>query len=200
MIFVVLNLQNFFYKSSMFEGILHGITLQNGINLNKSDIIDICNILKITASSQYNNDDNPYNVLKNDNSGWCSWFDRKTILKPNEWIQFEFLNANVSINAYAFKVGLSPKSWKIEGSNDNNVFSIIHMKTLNEDFKEAVTADDWEDPRNDKLYQLDKMSQMFRYIRITQGDDGNWNWLDDPKYMHIFSFYRIELFGCYQKQ
>ena len=120
-------------------------------------------------------------------------------MKPNEWIQFDFKGNKVAINAYAFKVNTSPKSWKIEGSNDNKSFTIIHNKTLNEDFKEFVSISQWDHPKGEKLYTLDKVSDMFRYIRITQGDDGNWNYPNDPKYKHVFCLYRIELFGYYQQ-
>ena len=176
--------KEFLYKSSLFEGILHGLPLL------RNSILD--DYVIVTASSVYSSHI-PSNVLKNDGSCWYSWHDGQTVLKPNEWIQFDFKGNKVAINAYAFKVGHSPKSWKIEGSNDNTSFTIIHNKTLNEDFKEC-NWNNWE-----KLYTLDKVSDMFRYIRITQGDDGNWNYPDNPLYMHNFGFYRIELFGYYQQ-
>ena len=179
--------KEFLYKSSLFEGILHGLPLL------MNSILD--DYVIVTASSSYNSSHIPSNVLKNDDSRWISWHDCKTVLKPNEWIQFDFKGNKVAINAYAFKVKTSPKSWKIEGSNDNKSFTIIHNKTLNEDFK--VYPGYW-DPK-EKLYTLDKVSDMFRYIRITQGDDGNWDCPNDPTRKHILCLYRIELFGYYQQ-
>ena len=142
---------------------------------------DLCNngIIEVTASS-FIDGYVPSNVLKDDNSDWVSE-DVK-----NSWIQIDFKTRSVSLESYSLRSYWGPKSWKIEGSNDMNTFTLIDQRDNNDDFNKGLKS-------VIKHYNVnsseDQMRSRFRYIRITQGDDGRWG--ND----HYFRLARVEFFG-----
>ena len=151
-----------------FFGILNGLSNNNLIDLIQSGLI------QITASSD--NGNIPNNVLKNDNSYWIS----NNV--QNSWIQFDFKSTVISLVSYSLRSAYEPKSWKIEGSNDSINFTLIDQRSNNtNDFKHGQYIE--------KHYHVNGSQDKFRYIRITQGDDGR------VANDHYFYLYRVEFFG-----
>ena len=135
--------------------------------------------IEVTASSIWDDDYVPINVLKNDDSDWWS----KDV--KNSWIQFDFKSRSISLKSYSLRSYRGPKSWKIEGSNDMNTFILIDQRNKNNDFNSGYVTQHY-----DLNSSEDQMRMRFRYIRITQGDDGNW-WNNN----HCFYLNRVEFYG-----
>lgn len=137
---------------------------------------------RITCSSVYNNEaeNSPYNVV--------DYYDTENSFssedEPYSWICFDFLNRSVTLKCYSirsspFGENLSHlKSWVIEGSDDNEFWTII-------------------DERNDCSYLNGsnniisfecQNSLDFRYIRLRQTGE-NWR---NRNYLKLNA---IEFFG-----
>ena len=171
----MISCQSFKYLANVqdiFEGIFNFMKIEYGDDLCENGIIEV------TASSVYNNN-TPSNVLKIDNSYW--WSENV----KNSWIQFDFKTRSVSLKSYSLRSYRGPKSWKIEGSNDMNTFTLIDQRNNPNDFK-------WNEYVN-QHYNVNGSQDQFRYIRITQGDEGGW-W-DSSSIYHYFSLDRVEFYG-----
>ena len=147
--------------------------------LKKSKGDGLCNsdIIEVTASS-FIDHYVPSNVLK-DHGIWISE-DVK-----NSWIQFDFKTRSISLKSYSLRSSRGPKSWKIEGSNDMNTFTLIDQRDNPNDFE-------WDEYVN-QHYNVNGSQDQFRYIRITQGDEGGWG--HPSSITHYFYLYRVEFYG-----
>ena len=117
--------------------------------------------------------------MKNDDSCWISKDEK------NSWIQFDFKTRSVSLKSYSLRSKYGPKSWKIEGSNDMNTFTLIDQRNNPNDFKHCEYVN--------QHYNVNVSQDQFRYIRITQGDEGGW--CDSSSISHIFYLTRVEFYG-----
>lgn len=122
--------------------------------------------VKIECSNQYRDSYGPNNtVLFNENKYFCSNGD------SNSWISFDFKNHRAIPNYYSIKSGPypqnahHPKTWVIEGSNNNKKWDIISEQdccpSLNG--KNFVCA----------FPIKNSCSKRFRYIRMRQ-TGSNW--------------------------
>ena len=148
--------------------------------LKKSKGDDLSNngIIEVTASSIYK-DYVACNALKDDNSEWISQNVK------NSWIQIDFKTRSVSLKSYSLRSYCGPKSWKIEGSNDMNTFTLIDQRNNPNDFK----CDEYVNQH----YNVNGSQDQFRYIRITQGDEGGW--AGSSNITHYFYLNRVEFYG-----
>ena len=112
--------------------------------------------------------------MKNDDSCWYSNNEK------NSWIQFDFKTRSISLKSYSLRSCNGPKSWKIEGSNDMNTFTLIDQRNNPNDFKHCEYVN--------QHYNVNGSQDQFRYIRITQGDEGGHN-------AHCFWLERVEFYG-----
>ena len=162
------------FKSDLFSGIFDGLSKKLGRNLADSSDVDV------TASSISNSSRGPKNVLKNDSTCWLSQD------LPNSWIQFDFIQREVSITSYSINTGWKPKSWKVEGSTDGSTFEIIDNKVDTTDFQNSNNS--FNSPSAQKNFPVNPNNKYYRYIRFTSTGI---NWHNQ----YHFCFYRIELFG-----
>lgn len=151
-----------------FVGIMNYLRSQSNGN--------IANTINITASSCYNSSYPPTNLVNYENRS-SIFYSQNT---PNSWICFDFKQRNVipfyyqimTFNCYY------PKSWVIEGSNDNSNWTILdeqnNCQYLNTNYKVHI-------------FKISNPNQ-FRYIkmRLTGPNWGNNN------HFYISSF---ELYG-----
>ena len=156
-------------SNDYFSGILREISDDYKIDIINNGLIDV-----IASSVNYGN--TPSNVLKIDNSYWWSENDK------NSWIQFDFKTRSVSLKSYSLRSYYGPKSWKIEGSNDMNTFTLIDQRNNPNDFKYGEYVN--------QHYNVNGSQDQFRYIRITQGDEGGHH----PN-NHYFWLTRVEFYG-----
>jgi len=161
------------FKSDLFSGIFDGLSKKLGRNLANSCDVDV------TASSIHPGSYGPKNVLKNDDSIWCSQN------LPNSWIQFDFKERKVSITSYSMNDYGRNKSWKVEGSTDGSTFEIIDNKVDTTDFQNNNGIQ--------KNFPVQPNNKYYRYIRITSTSK---NWLNDD----YFRLYRVEFFGFVQSE
>ena len=140
--------------------------------------------IEVTASSIIDDNRVPINVFKKDNSCWYS-----NNVK-NSWIQFDFKTRSISLKSYSLRsCYIGPKCWKIEGSNDMDTFILIDQRNNNNNFRDGYVTQHYDVNSTE-----DQKRMRFRYIRITQGDDGNWY------NNHCFSLNRVEFYGSLYEQ
>ena len=152
-----------FESNKEFEGIIHHFLKEtNG---------KIENELKITSSSNSFAAGKLDDVINYNNK---SHFRMKG--GPNSWICFYFKNHRVNVTHYTLKSGTNgeneenPKSWVIEGSNDNSKWDILDEKRNNSilNGKNLVHT-----------FEIEKQKQKeYKYIRMKQTDK-NWYNNDD---------------------
>lgn len=93
---------------------------------------------------------------------WCSTYDYSNRLIP--FLQMNFKDS-VRISGYSMKLGCCYTSWcccriyswKLEGSNDNSTWEVIHSEEKQKDFKEC----------NERSFEV-KSPKFFRMIKLTQ--------------------------------
>lgn len=142
------------------------------------------NEVNITSSSIYNNSEVylPENVIKYDNpkAEFCS----QDI--PYSWICFEFINHQIAPSNYIIrsindkKDSFHPKSWVVEGSNDNMDWDVLDQQTNNSSLngRNLISPFKITNPN----------SKKYKFIRITQ----NGNWKNNG---NLFNINNIEFFG-----
>ena len=118
--------------------------------------------------------------MKNDDSGWQS------DITKNSWIKYDFKQYKILLKSYDIRSCYGPKSFKVEGSNDDSNWSLLDQKNSANDFAHG------QNRRNH--YDLSNNSNKYRYIRITQGDDGGWG--DSSGTYHYFYIYNLYFYGC----
>ena len=133
------------------------------------------NLIDIEASSILRG--NLYQLLNKDLKSWMS----KDI--KNSWIQFDFKSKYISLKSYLISSFHGPKSWKIEGSNDLKSFILLDLQKNLLDFQN----------QNTKVFKIENNKNKFRYIRITQGDEGGWYYND--KNSNFFQLSFVEFYG-----
>lgn len=153
------------------NGIIKYLTNECGGN------VDEKNVVKITASGVSENSPNRVANLE-----WTNAFYTTNL--ENSWIQFDFLDATVTIDQYTIKTDKYKKrwlkSWVLEGSNDGKVFNVID------------TRDDNTDLSSDHPTQTFRCNKdgTYKIIRLRQtGPDS----LGD----HYLVLQNIEFFGSY---
>jgi hypothetical protein len=154
-------------SNDYFSGILREISDDFKIDIINNGLIDV--IASSVGGGSINN------VLKNDDSYW--WSENV----KNSWIQFDFKTRSISLKSYSLRSRYGPKSWKIEGSNDMNTFTLIDQRNNPNDFKPGQYVN--------QHYYVNGSQDQFRYIRITQGDEGRHG--GD----HYFMLERVEFYG-----
>ena len=96
-----------------------------------------------------------------------------------------FKTRSISLKSYSLRSYRGPKSWKIEGSNDMNTFTLIDQRNNPNDFKCGQYVN--------QHYYVNGSQDQFRYIRITQGDEGGW--LNSSSIYHYFYLSIVEFYG-----
>ena len=122
----------------------------------------------------------PYQVANTNEWNDC-WISQN---KPDQWIQFDFINKVVMLQHYTIKThryskgSCHLKSWKVEGSNDGELWEVIDKEDndlLNEENKEAT-------------FECQKKDGAFRYIRLLQTGPNH-------RGDHMLALTRIEFYG-----
>ena len=167
----------YFPFKTEFKGILFFLKEKFGDDLIKNKIIEI--------STKKTNVGEPILVLPPGTDKW--WISSDDI---NSYLKFDFKKFNISLIGYSLKSSNAnfqnfkrnnPKSWKIEGSNDDINYILIHEEQNNNDFV------------NNKyfIYLECSKSEYYRYIKISQIDN---HWDSIPKH-NFFLLSGIEFFG-----
>ena len=154
-----------FPATNTFKGIINHLMQKSSGQIEKE--------INITASSYHCNADycHPRNVaLFDDQTKFFCTEDRE-----GSWICFDFKNHQVFMTGYTIKSSVNsyakthqPKSWVIEGSNDDKVWTTIDEERGCDYFKGTDTQ---------KIHTFminSKNNQKFRYIRMKQ-TDVDWN-------------------------
>lgn len=153
-------------KEKVFDGIFNYLTLHSNSSLNSK--------VSIYSSSCYNNES------EYDHRNVCI-FDNYKIFRSNNtessWIKFSFYSDSVIPYHYTIKsskkiyvnrkqYNKNPKSWVLEGSNDNDHWIILDERTDVEDLcEENVT----------KTFSIQNwQNEAFKYLRLRQTSK-NWN-------------------------
>ena len=120
------------------------------------------NSFQITASTQFDYSCSPQNLITSNEK---TYFSSKNV--KNSWVKFDFQNKKVRLNSYTitsgpYSTGLyHPKSWVIEGSNDD--FSY-------DDFSFDINNSDGNYYRFIRLRQTGKTSSNDNYLVLSHID------------------------------
>lgn len=120
-------------------------------------------IINITESSIINDNDKPENVIDYENID--SAFYSKHV--ENSWIKFDFIERKVNPSAYSIRSNnwggkghCHPQHWVIEGSNDDNNWTILDSHTNN---------DSIDDRSKSNTFSIQNQNNIFyRYLRLRQ--------------------------------
>lgn len=146
-----INLTNNKNKSSEFDGIFNHFQNQQNFSFSSE--------VTITSSSSYTGTSGPLNVILYNEPLKC--FVSKN--GSNNWIKFEFKNHRVKPTSYTIKSRENarcshPKSWVIEGSNDDESWEILDEENDCEILRGANII---------HTFQMNKQnSNEFRFIRM----------------------------------
>ena len=167
-----------------------GIISQLG-NGSPTDVIEK-GIINITSSETVSSSDSrfqPKNVVNfNDMNGCFHSSDRS-----NSFLVYDFKERKVKPSHYSIRSNnwsgqgnCHPKTWNIEGSNDNNNWTLLDKRTNDRSLDGSGFSNTFE------IEESKTTNEYFQYLRITQTDvnTGNNNWL-------IFS--ALEYFGTIQE-
>lgn len=149
-----------------FEGIIRQLTIKCSGN------VDDKNCVKITSSSIYSNSYQAKNAADLDSNNYFH-----SASEQYSWIKYDFRDKKVCLTHYTIKNGLSydsnssPKSWVLEGSNNEGDWVELDSQTNNSIFL----------PNNSVLHtlQIKKTNKYFQYLRIrsTGPNNNNCNYL-----------------------
>lgn len=171
-------------QENAFHGIIHELTKEFGGN------VDDKGIVKVTSSSPLNGVYYPKNAVDLDN---CKqYFCSQNI--ANTWLQYDFQKQKVCPTHYSIrsrhddgKNGHHPKSWVIEGSNDNSKWTILDSQTDSPFLNDRSAVHTFE------IKNAEKNREGFRYLRIRYTGP---NWYNH-NYMVISA---LEYFGSLIKE
>lgn len=88
---------------------------------------------------------------------------------PEEYLLFSFEPIHIKVYAYALKSwkfavnGVCPSKWILEGSNDKNIWSVLH----------EYSGDDLAQNSTTKIFKVDNPSPPLMYFRFSQRDTLN---------------------------
>ena len=141
---------------------------------------NVSNKVIVTSSSCLNEIFNPCNVLIYDDKS--KYFLSEN--KPDAFICFDFkkkkvIPTNYTIRSAPYDDGAHPKSWAIEGSNDNENWNILDTQDNCSKLKGLSLAHTFDIKNNENM--------EFRYIRMRQTDQS----------FAINNYLRIESFEIY---
>ncbi|OHT15136.1 hypothetical protein TRFO_42700 [Tritrichomonas foetus] len=159
------------YNGTSTNGIIAKLTQDAHGNVHENHVVSI------SASSNSHNF--PYQVA---NTEWYDcWISQN---KPDQWIQFDFMNKVVILQNYTIKThryssgSCHLKSWKIEGSSNGETWEEIDKResdVLNEENKEET-------------FECAKKESPYRFIRLLQTGPNH-------RGDHMLGLSRIEFYG-----
>lgn len=162
--------------SNQFTGLLNHIQTKNPNS--------IFNEIKITSSSLYQNDEeySPQNVIQYENSNveFC------TSSQKNSWLCFDFIDHQIEPNYYLIRAcnykknSDHPKSWVVEGSNDDINWDLLDTQNNNSNLNGANFVASFSIKNPD--------SKKYRFLRMRQLE--SWRSNND-----FFNINNIEFFG-----
>lgn len=162
--------------SNQFTGLLNHIRTKNPNS--------IFNEIKITSSSLYKNDEeySPQNVIQYENSNveFC------TSSQKNSWLCFDFIDHQIEPNYYLIRAcdykknSDHPKSWVIEGSNDDINWDLLDTQNNNSNLNGANFVASFSIKNPD--------SKKYRFLRMRQLE----SWCSNNDFFNINN---IEFFG-----
>lgn len=142
-------------KNPFAQACLTNISEQNGI-ISSLKLIDQTPVI---VSSSSNHTGIPGNVLTLNDSYWISKNQK------NSWILFNFNNKRVSPSGYTIRnlnkggwFSHSPQGWRLEGSNDQKNWVVIHEVKNNTTFQKS----------NEVGIFACQTSQYFSFLKLTQ--------------------------------
>ena len=138
-------------KNGSFNGIIKHLS-----NECSGNVVDR-NVIKVSASSNSDNQgENIRNVVQEEGD----WSTDET--DENSCINFDFKDKNVLVNAYSLRsnsdeCNFQPKSWCLEGSNDNTAWECIDERNDQELMHGAL---------KEATFGCSEQDKCFRYLRI----------------------------------
>lgn len=161
-----------FDENKKFDGILRHMKNEGSINRKVS----------VTSSSNISIDV-PTNVYEYDNDD--SLFYSKENGKEDQWLCFDFKEHKIIPTNYTMRSTASfdkPKSWVLEGSNDNSKWDVIDERKDDSSLKQNMTIKTFTVSSNAK--------NAYRYVRIRQT---GLNWYN----RYYLTFGKFEFYGVF---
>ena len=148
----------------------------------------IDSFFRITSSSTYPNRDTITKILEEEGGNWLS------LPEENSSFNIQFLRFPLKISSYTLRSRNNlhwnlPLEWKLEGSNNNETWNLLHYHPRNTDLiglgivKNYETAKPWEG-----YYHFFKVTQL-GINGYTSNDD------DHPNNSFVFSMNKVDFFG-----
>ena len=170
-------------NDTQFKGIMAGLRDRGNGNPSETGLVEI--VSPTTSIPEY---PLKYLVEYTDLLDKCYWnFANYDPKESENWILFDFKPGHkVKIDAYTLRSGGSshPKSWRIEGSDDNEKWELFH---------EVRDCKELNGPRKTMTYKLEKEATPVRYIRYVQTE----NQSTKPERKYRINLKAIEFFGDY---
>ena len=168
------------YNGNELSGIIDYLQKQNGADLESN------NILKLSGGGVHNPAYPITNLIKYNSNNMSNEFYYNyysgTPSSSDGWIEFDFLNKTINLTSYTIRTGgYYPKSWRIVGSNDHQIWEDIDHRVNNSELKGDYKQHRFENTKSDKSY---------RYIRYIQEEE--WS---GSQYNYFIHLTRIEFFG-----
>ena len=147
---------NYATKKGKFNGIIQKLT-----NVCEGNVIEK-EAVSVTSSSLFNPSKYPLINVVQEDGDWASGSN------GDGWLKFDFKENRVLINSYSLRSNskywsAQPKSWKVEGSNDDQTWETLDEQTDNELL---------HGPLREEVFKC-KETQEYKYIRIS-GTGKNW--------------------------
>lgn len=143
----------------------------------------VFNEIDIISSSIYQNNEqySPRNIIQyeNPNVEFC------TINEDESWLLIDFKDHRITPNKYVIrscdydKDSEHPKTWVIEGSNDDQTWDLLDEQKTNASLN---------GPTSINSFPLKQLNKKYRFIRMRQLE----NWSGDSYFLNINNF---EIFG-----
>ena len=160
-------------ENGAFNGIIKYLSDKCGGNVIDKRIVDV------TSSSNSNIYKFPLRSVVQEEGDWSS----SNI--ENSWLKFDFKDRRVKVNAYSLRTnsinfGAQPKSWYLEGSNDNSSWKVIDQKNNQECMRGYLI---------EKTFDCASSNEEYRYLRFRRIEHP---WGGDWYHLPIN---RVEFFG-----
>lgn len=178
------------YIGNKLNGIFNHLRQKLGDSLYNNEII------KLSAGGSLHKSYPVSNLIKYDKENIENSFfnyegpvSNYPISESDSWIDFDFGERKINLTSYAILScshtidnGCKAKSWRIIGSNDHDHWDVLNHQLNRSELK---------DPNSQHIFECEKSSQYYRYIRYIQEE----TWNTNNAYKYLIHYKCIEFFG-----
>lgn len=162
------------------------------ISKNKTPEEVLKNEITLTGGGDFNPSYPIINLIRYDsihlNDCYYNWKSNRPT-EDKSWIIFDFGEKKVNLSSYTLRSNQCianshshPRSWSIDGSNDEENWEVINQQNNNS----ALNG-----KNKQRRFECEKNNNYYRYIRYKQDD----SWDSDNRYKYAIYLSCIELFG-----